>query len=196
MKELADLFSEVEGSDFSARVNVASDFETFRRALTLDPTFRDVTLLIKDDCAPLQITARVFCLCAQTVDLRYENPSDAAIAAYVLILSKHEPYLARLAAAVAQATQNGFWANRVAEFVLSERDFSVESDLAREILLPIDFSIASDSSDWYSLLPGDIRQAVEAGTLANSIDQDNDSANSDFVAYGNSMDWRFENLAA
>lgn len=115
---LRDILPVIESHEFAARLNVASDFNTFSAAMAAEESFQAMRreLALAD-----RIAERVLELLRRRVDVRYENPWDAAIAAYLLALCTSKPELAELVAAnVLQASQL-WWATKIARHVVSEQ---------------------------------------------------------------------------
>lgn len=180
MAILKDFMNAIESSGFSARINVASNLKTFKRAVASEEAFRLRAQAMQDEEAALEIVARALRLCRLVVDMRYEHPSDSAIAAYLLALTAY-PSHAKIVAIAARTAPNCFWAKQVAESILDTYDRSSDSELILAAVLS--FETTTDSLDWLANIEGgDVQRAIENGTLAEAIDARLDSSYSDSFA--------------
>ena len=127
--------TEIENDAYSARVNVASDFRTFLRAVIAEKATVELIRLIREQRTAFRLVGRTLQLARQRVDYRYEHPRDAAIATYVWLLAGRDPLLARIAAEAAEAVPKLWWASQVADVVLQGPHFGSDSQ-SRATQLP------------------------------------------------------------
>lgn len=111
----------IERHTFSALVNLASDFPTLLRILTSQPEVRALADEMKSEQVMLAVFARVGELTASPVEGEYEHPADAALAAYLWLLSPvNGDYSARATEAVLECKQC-WWARKMAEHVRGQK---------------------------------------------------------------------------
>lgn len=128
---------EIEGYAFSARVNVASDFRTFRRAVGAEKAASELARLIQDREVANTLLYRAVHLVCEHADFRYEHPRDAAIATYILLLSPRYIEFAKIVSESAVLMSQSWWSREAAESILTERDFAAQTDSQEtEMLLP------------------------------------------------------------
>ncbi len=116
-----DILCEIEGYSFAARVNLASDFDTFSRAVASENAVQELSRLLQRKEYADELLKRTAQLCCQSTDFRHEHPKDAAIATYILTLSGRYMDLAKIAAESATIIPRSWWARRAAELILSNR---------------------------------------------------------------------------
>jgi hypothetical protein len=66
-------------------------------------------------------------LCRISINPRYENPNDVAIAAYCWVLFQFSPNIGKMAAAIACTAKVTWWARETAIFIL-ENDITAQSE--------------------------------------------------------------------
>lgn len=125
--------SEIESPEYAARVNLASDYGTFLKGVTLERTTPELALQLRDQGIGLRLVGRVVRMASQKVDHRYEHPYDAAMAAYVWLLAGTQPSLARIAANAAICVARSWWANRVAETVLRDNYLAEDTETIQAV---------------------------------------------------------------
>src|SRR4051794_31120271 len=81
MSTLNDLLNRIDGLEFSARLNIASDLKSFRYTLNAQPEFMELASRLDEDAAAVQSHASE--LEASPSDPRFEHPFDAAVATYM-----------------------------------------------------------------------------------------------------------------
>ena len=106
----------IESHEFAARVNVASDFGTFAAAMEAHEAFADA----RQPAYAARIAQRALELIRRRVDIRYENPWDAALAAYILLLLHTSRGLARVVSAGVLQLPQLWWASKLARHVVHE----------------------------------------------------------------------------
>ena len=111
------LYAGFEGHEFAARINIVSGSRQFLLALNSQPAMLELFDAAKDERVAIETMARVLRLARQSIDLRYENPFDVAMSAYLLVLQQTQPELARIAAEVVLASPNCWWARKTAQMI-------------------------------------------------------------------------------
>jgi hypothetical protein len=124
--------TEVESLAFSARVNIASDFRTFLRAVAAEEAMSSLALLIKDPETAFRLMKRTLALVEQRFDYRYEHPRDSAIATYLLLLAARWPQLAGITAEAAASVPRTWWAAQVAREILERHHLQTSSNTQTE----------------------------------------------------------------
>ena len=115
-----EVLKEIEGHQFAARLNVASDIGTFCKAARREEVVRKLFRGLASSGVRWRVLLRTHELARQRIDLRYENPWDTAFAVYLWLMSVKDRQLAEMmAGAVSQAPQC-WWAARMAREVLLE----------------------------------------------------------------------------
>lgn len=116
---LAELTRTIEQHRFSAEVNLAPGIKGFRRGLRNHELFRELADLAKEPHIRNQIAERVAMLSRVEIDASYENPSDAALSAYLTVLGDTaEPEVIIEAASVAASAPNCWWTPGVSRELL------------------------------------------------------------------------------
>ena len=111
---LSEAISVLESHEFAAAVNVASDFRTFAAAVEAHETFADA----RQPAHAARIAQRALELIRRRADVRYENPWDAALAAYILLLLHTDRGLARLISAAVIQLSHLWWASKLARHIV------------------------------------------------------------------------------
>lgn len=109
------LFDQIESNETAARVNVASGFKLFVRALTSLPPYLRLQSLSEKRENSQEMLTRILKLTEVRIDTKFGNPFDTSLAVYLLILRSTYPDLALIGAEAVSRTQNCWWASRVAE---------------------------------------------------------------------------------
>ena len=110
-----ELFDRIEQPEFAAEANLASGWRAFERFLSSAP---DVKMLarIEEPLVSLQsIVERFLWTVRLAPDPRYENPYDAALAAYFLVIHQRDPKIASALRSTLREARNTFWARRMAD---------------------------------------------------------------------------------
>ena len=111
----------IEGNSFAGRLNVASSLAGFLSGLAGEKVVDQVVADAKSDEAVKRLVfGRVLVLSVSDFDNRHENPFDAALAAYVYILSKVDTKFAAIASDFVLYAKNVWWAPRVAEVAVEK----------------------------------------------------------------------------
>ena len=110
---LPEVMDAVEQDDFSAEMNLAAGTAAFRQALATHPLFRRLVELTKEN--PGEIVARIENISHRGIDIRYENPFDVALSAYLMALSESaSPEAVPTAANAVLGTPQCWWASGIA----------------------------------------------------------------------------------
>lgn len=129
MTPLPALFDAIESPRFSALVGVANGRNLFRHAVELTPEFTDLcTAVQKAPVLALDIVRRAQTLVHLAFDSRYENPHDAAVATYGLVISRVAPWLASVLSELLQALPNGWWSPKLATDLVASEFSTTTSD--------------------------------------------------------------------
>ena len=112
---IAELLSQVESPEFSARVTVASGFKQFLKAIEATPEVKALRAAVEASVADLSLAdavavlTRLYKLVNATQDRDLANPWDVAIAVYFQVLAKQYPSFARMAARWISRTSGLWW---------------------------------------------------------------------------------------
>jgi len=117
---LEDIMTSLEGHEFAAGVNVASDFRTLQGLIRKDESVRSLSHALTAHDARDRVLRRVQDLARREVDARYENPWDVALTVYVLALHAGNALAGRMAAFAAQRAPRCWWVTRAIAHVLRE----------------------------------------------------------------------------
>jgi hypothetical protein len=119
MSKLEDLFQTIESHEFSATVNLASNFRTFLHILGSEQPVQSLARQLDDPAAREAVYSRVFALLKDQGEEAYEHPWDSALAAYLWLLAEHDRDLAKAAAAKVLEAPRCWWARKMAEQILT-----------------------------------------------------------------------------
>ncbi len=117
--KIRELFDQIESKTFVVEANLASGASGFIEAVSSNPAI--VALSEEEKQNPYvsgAVLQRIELLANLKVDYRYENPHDAALAAYAWLLFKNAPHLATIAAAILIEARQVWWARHVAGYIL------------------------------------------------------------------------------
>lgn len=119
MSTIEAALAEIESTRYSIQVNLASDLRTFLRAVERHPSVQALlgAPLSPDDLAAISGRARN--LIASEANDVYEHPADAAVATYLLILSRCSPEKACALADEFAVDDKWWWARKVVERMLA-----------------------------------------------------------------------------
>ncbi len=107
---LAEIMREIEEHRFSSEVNLAAGLKGFRRTLRTHPLFRQLVQAVREVDARVALARHVEELADRAVDPRYENRYDAALSAYLTVLSDSaQPETIAKAATAAAKAPNTWW---------------------------------------------------------------------------------------
>ncbi len=167
---MKDQFAAIESDEFAAEANLASGLSDFLFQIKRSNAFTSLFRLASESSsAAYAILSRVLRLSKLSIDSRYENPFDTAVAVYLVILARAKPELAEIAATHAYHLQNSWWARKTAAQVLEESTYNSGagsySDLRDYQDSHIDFSCISGVSKISHSIPYD---AVGGSGVAKS----------------------------
>lgn len=114
-----EAMARIEGHAFAAMVNLASDFPTFLRILTSQPEVRTLAEEMKSERVTRDVVARLLELAGAPAAEGYEHPADAALAAYLWLLSATEHDTETAVETILHCTQC-WWARKLAEHLRSQ----------------------------------------------------------------------------
>jgi len=150
---------EIESNEFMARLNVASDLDTF----LIGCTRADATQVLLDEFSSQSSRSEVFRRTVELSEIRfddaYRNPWDTALAVYVWLLDRANDPDATIAAERVAAIPQCWWASKVARNVL-----------ARPEVIALDgndegVSTRGSSDEWYRFNPRFKRRCLPAETV-------------------------------
>lgn len=144
---LKEATQEIESHEFVARVNVASDFRTFLRAVAEQKVIHVLSQELAASENRQYVLNRVLELSRRKVDLRYENPWDTALTAYVWLLNVKDWDLAKIAAEAAARAPQCWWATKMAHHILLEGPVCNDAGFAQhEFMAPPSTAIVACAS--------------------------------------------------
>lgn len=116
----------IESPKFSAITNLASNLKTFLRIVSSQPEVKLLAGQMKVPDVARAVTDRSLCLLGTPAENGVEHAADAAVAAYLWLLSDSDQYSEIVAEMVAEmATERHFWwARKVAKHVRRPSSFS------------------------------------------------------------------------
>lgn len=124
----------IESPYFSGHINIASRFADVASLLAQQKPVRVLMTYAEEPREAAELLVHVVNLCKRSFDVRYENPWDAALTAYLWILQQKHPEFAGLAAErIAHATHT-WWAGKLARHLLFDRTTSSEGAEQRSSL--------------------------------------------------------------
>jgi hypothetical protein len=136
MRLLTGLFEAVESDRFSATVNLASDFKMFLRLLSSEKAVADLAAAVRGPAERAALSERVHALANERGEEGYEHPRDAALAAYLWVLSGADPRVAEVGAGEVATTPGCWWAAKMADRISSSREPSAGGAPADLVKLP------------------------------------------------------------
>src|SRR5271169_1782466 len=95
---LREAREEIESADFAARVNVASGLSTLLEASKLEGAVVALWNEMISEEVTLRVLNRIRELAEESVDSRYRNPRDTALAVYLWLLVLRSPGLCDIGA--------------------------------------------------------------------------------------------------
>jgi hypothetical protein len=110
--------ADVEGPAFASIINLASDFATLLRILVEQPEIRELASAMKASAGiTAEVANRTLELASLPLEDEYEHPADAAMAAYLWLLSNRDQVYTELAAEAVSVCAQCWWAKKMAEHV-------------------------------------------------------------------------------
>ena len=114
---------EIESIEFAARVNIASDLDTFLRAIATEPSVRSLRQRSLTDPSMIDSLFKVMRhLIDSDFDPKYENPMDAALSTYGWIIASGRPDLEGLVGDLVGSLRNSWWANQLGNHYRTAHD--------------------------------------------------------------------------
>lgn len=110
---LEEILGAIESPQTTVRVNVASSWRTFYRAVFSLGEVEQLESLLVLPATVDAVLSRIQELSKREVDPRYENIWDVPLAVYVLLLARHDPVIARLGIEAAQPARQCWWLYQV-----------------------------------------------------------------------------------
>jgi hypothetical protein len=117
---LREAREEIESADFAARVNVASGLSTLLEASKLEGAVVALWNEMISEEVTLRVLNRIRELAEESVDSRYRNPRDTALAIYLWLLVLRSPGLCDIGAETALKAGQCFWSKHLARRHLLE----------------------------------------------------------------------------
>ena len=122
------LFQAIESDEFAVRLNIAGTSNIFLELLSGDVYYEHFLDWLNQKASQEKrveaVLNRILDLVRLQVNLRYENPYDVALAAYVWALSTVSPGHGRIAAELAVGAPQTWWAEQIAASLL-EKDSAI-----------------------------------------------------------------------
>jgi len=128
-------FEDIESHEFAARVNVASNLVTFLRGARSQVSVIGIFEELEKEEKLFQVLTRLIDLSKKTVDPRYENPWDTALAVYLWLVSLKSTKAASLGAQFILQSPQCWWAERIARSILLGR--SSQEKINIQNILPL-----------------------------------------------------------
>lgn len=138
-----DAMQDIESPRLCATVNVANTYKTFIRILASQPAVQYIKPLAREATAASKILKRILELCHAPVEPSLENPADAALAAYLWLLSEANPDLAAFAAEVISQCSKCWWARLLANMTRSSCAFRSHTRFTLQAQGPYDAGMAT-----------------------------------------------------
>ncbi|MFZ0679663.1 hypothetical protein [Candidatus Binatus sp.] len=117
---LREAREEIESTDFAARVNVASGLSTLLAASKLEGAVVALWNEMISEEVTLRVLNRIRELAEESVDSRYRNPRDTALAVYLWLLALRSPGLCDVGAETTLKAGQCFWSKHLARRHLLE----------------------------------------------------------------------------
>ncbi len=111
---------EVESQEFAVRLNIASDFRTFKRVARTKECVRALLRFLALRKEREKIFVHIIELSSQQVDPRYENVWDTPLAIYVWLINQRDFELGRIAAEAVVNAPQCWWAWKAAYYIRRE----------------------------------------------------------------------------
>jgi hypothetical protein len=115
------LFQEIEGSALDASISAESSFRRVLKMLDSAKGVDALTRMLREGTVPVElILSRMTRLASETVDFRYRNPRDIALAAYLYSISLSRPSSFLMAARIVLNAPNTWLCQRLVDTVLEQ----------------------------------------------------------------------------
>lgn len=116
-----EAIKQIESYEFSARLNIASDFNTFLKIAQQEAVVKIILDELNDSEKRLFMLEHIFELANESFDLRYENKWDTALAIYIWLLNLKDLKLSRIAADSVIRIPQCWWANKISQQICFEK---------------------------------------------------------------------------
>ena len=150
----------IESPEMAARLGVNSTLDYFLEDASVQPSVRALLKAVKAPDNMDQLLLRVFSLARQTVDLRYENEWDTALAIYCWLLNNRDPLFGAIAAEVTSKAPACDWASQIAQEILQMRPLSEDAHQAG--VIPYEIEGAKGNTTKYHAYSGDTFLRLES----------------------------------
>ncbi len=115
-----DALRTIESEDFIVRVNSASDYNIFMKAIRNEDATKELLRGMRSSESECQeVFSRLIELSKKQIDERYEHPWDTTLAVYLWLLSITNIELAKLAASIIKKIEQGWWSHKISNYILS-----------------------------------------------------------------------------
>ncbi len=167
---VSELFERIESAAFAIEANLASGASDFIEAVSSNPAFVALSEEAKQNpYVSGAVLQRIELLANLKVDYRYENPHDAALAAYAWLLFQNAPRLAPIAAAILIEARQVWWARHIAGYILeAEASFKSASNTRTASTIPVAVVTGIETDSWVYELTGVQQSNILAGLLEGS----------------------------
>jgi len=118
---------EIESDSMAIRLNVASGFKSFLRAIQGERAVCELRKMLETKAAQENLLSRLIELSRQRIDRRYENPWDTALTIYLWLISSVDQNLSDLSAEIVAQAPQCWWAQKLSNQLLKERELQVAS---------------------------------------------------------------------
>lgn len=117
---LKELFARIEGPGFDAQISAESSIRRVLKVLDSSPELKALTQLLRTDSGVAEaVLSRMARLARTTVDFRFRNKNDSALAAYLYAIVISSPNALLVACRIAITAPNTWLSNQLISMVLS-----------------------------------------------------------------------------
>ncbi len=150
---LSEVMAGIEEYRFSSELNLASGTKAFRRGLRNHRLVRALAEQAKDPVARSAVAKRIEDLAGVYVDPRYENRYDAALSAYLTVLSDvADTKTIAMAASAAMKAENTWWTGGISRELVTQSVATGLAEASAEDSHVVPAGIVA-GVDWRSALP-------------------------------------------
>jgi hypothetical protein len=130
----AEAMHKIESDGFSAVVNLASSLKTFLRIVADQPEIQSLSREMNSSKVTAEVFRRTMDLVMSPAEAEFEHPADAAIAAYIWLISNQDQKYAEIAAETVLDCPQFWWARKVADEIRSASRFHSNAGLVSRVL--------------------------------------------------------------
>jgi hypothetical protein len=166
---LTEIMQGIEQYRFSSELNVAAGTKAFRRGLREHDLVRRLAELAKEPATRVTVAKRVEELSQAEIDTQYENRFDAALSAYLMVLSDTaQPETVAKAASAAAEAPNCWWTVDLSRELLMHAVATgfVQAPAARHI----DTSAILEGTTWREALRDGIQERFSQSLVSVNDD--------------------------